>query len=105
LRGRAEAEDARFRIVGDVATREAIPKRRAAAVKRVAGILAALCSEDHPMKRPAFLILLFVWLGLLFGIAFALPSARSAEPPAETVPLAWVGEALDGMPFILSGRR
>ena len=57
------------------------------------------------MKRPAFLILLFVWLGLLFGIAFALPTARSAPVAAEPVPLAWVGEALDSMPFILNGRR
>jgi hypothetical protein len=56
------------------------------------------------MKRPA-IIALFVWLGLLFGFAFGLPSARSAPPVAETVPLAWVQEALDGMPFILSGRR
>ena len=57
------------------------------------------------MKRPAFLILLFVWLGLLFGIAFALPTARSAPVAAEPVPLSWVGEALDSMPFILNGRR
>jgi hypothetical protein len=56
------------------------------------------------MKRTA-LIALFVWLGLLFGFAFGLPSARSASPSGEPVPLAWVGEALDSMPFILSGRR
>jgi hypothetical protein len=56
------------------------------------------------MKRTA-VVALFVWLGLLFGIAFGLPSARSASPAAEPVPLAWVGEALDAMPFILSGRR
>lgn len=60
------------------------------------------------MKRPA-IIAVFVWLGLLFGFAFGLPSARSAPPSAtpaaDPIPLAWVQEALDGMPFILSGRR
>lgn len=56
------------------------------------------------MKRPA-VIALVVWLGLLLGFAFGLPTARSAPPPADQVPLAWVQEALDGMPFILSGRR
>ncbi len=55
------------------------------------------------MKRAA-VIGLFVWLGLLFGLAFSLPAARSA-PPVNTVPQAWVGEALDSMPFVLNGRR
>jgi hypothetical protein len=57
------------------------------------------------MKRTA-VIALFVWLGLLFGFAFSLHSARSAPPaPNAGVPQAWVGEALDSMPFITNGRR
>ncbi len=51
-------------------------------------------------KRPVFAVLLFVWLGLLLGFAFAEPGAAP-----EPVPLSWVGEALDQMPFILAGRR
>ncbi len=55
------------------------------------------------MKRTG-IIALMVWLGLLLGFAFSLPSARSAQP-AEPVPLAWVADALDSMPFVLNGRR
>lgn len=51
-------------------------------------------------KRPVFAVLMMVWLGLLLGFAFAEPAPR-----AEPVPLSWVGEALEGMPFILAGRR
>jgi hypothetical protein len=53
-------------------------------------------------KRPIFVFLLMLWLGLLLGFAFAEPTP---QPQPEAVPLSWVGEALDQMPFILSGRR
>jgi hypothetical protein len=57
------------------------------------------------MKRTA-VIALCIWLGLLLGVAFSLPSARSAPPAVNAaVPQAWVGEALDAMPFLTNGRR
>ncbi|WP_372620531.1 hypothetical protein [Falsiroseomonas sp.] len=62
------------------------------------------------MNRKVVFVL-FAFLGCLFALVAALPSARSGElaaaPPTPDfqVPLAWMAEALAQMPFILPPGR
>jgi hypothetical protein len=59
-----------------------------------------------------FVVVLCAFLGALFSFVTALPSARSAPPVAVAqadargeVPLAWIAEAMAGMPFVLPAGR